>query len=173
MLVFLKFSTFYINNVKIYIGLNFSRLFFEYFSRKHQVIGRLMKRLSTVLYLLQPSPFCVNCVKVSTGLIFSGPFPEPFFFLFSGNVKIIGSLFCGVSFSLVPYFPRDFLPRTGPKLLLSFPHFVRQEGREREGPRGWEGASFPFHRQTTRWPAIMVKIYLKARREIPLSSPAS
>lgn len=99
--------------------------------------------------------------------------PSPNLFFFSGNVKIIGSLFCGVSFSLVPYFPRDFLPRTGPKLLLSFPHFVRQEGKEREGPRGWEGASFPFHRQTTRWPAIMVKIYLKARREIPLSSPAS
>lgn len=73
----------------------------------------------------------------------------------------------------MPYFPRDFLPRTGPKLLLSFPHFVRQKGRQREGPQGGAGSSFPFYRQTTRWPAIMVKVYLKARREIPLSSPPS
>lgn len=80
------------------------------------------------------------------------------------------------------------------KVLLSFPHFVRREertgerergkggreGREerkrkgrktRKGKRGLRSSSFPLSRQTTTWPTIMVKVYQKARRETPLSSP--
>ena len=68
--------------------------------------------------------------------------------LFSGNIKIIRSIFSGESYSLVPYFPSDFLPRTRLKAVIIIPLFCPAGGRDRA-----VSASFPFYLQMTRWPS--------------------